>query len=63
MARCIDAGLGVAAATDFLMCSVGDIPIEEWAAARDVSARAVRRNMKKCARALGETVTFTKRSD
>lgn len=63
MKRLTDAGAGTVAAMDFLMCSVGEVPYEEWAEARGVSQEAVRRNMKRVAQSLGETVEFKTRGD
>lgn len=60
MERLTDAGVGTAAAMDYLMCSVGDTSAAEWATARDVQEETVRRNLKRVARALGETVQYTK---
>lgn len=59
MKRLTDAGVGPAAAMDYLMCSVGDSRTSEWARARGVKERAVKRNMKRVANALGETVEYS----
>lgn len=59
MERLRNAGVGSTAAVDYLMCSVGDSPFEEWAEARGVKPRSVKRNMKRVANALGETVSYT----
>lgn len=60
MKRLTDAGVGPAAAMDYLMCSVGDTRASEWAEARGVETRSVKANMKRVANALGETVRWTK---
>lgn len=59
MDRLTDAGVGTAAAMDYLMCSVGDTSVREWASARGVKETSVRRNMKRVATKIGETVQYT----
>lgn len=60
MKRLTEAGVGPVAATDYLMCSVGETGTREWAKARGVQERTVRRHMKEVANALGETVKYNR---
>lgn len=46
MKRVTDAGVGPVSAMDYLMCSVGDVSLEEWANARGVSKYTVKGNLK-----------------
>lgn len=60
MSRLKDAGVGTVPAMDYLMCSVGEVSLVEWAESRGVSEDTVKWNMKQVANALGETVRYKK---
>lgn len=59
MKRLKDHGVGTVPAMDYLMCSVGDTTIDEWAEARGVQKYTVRVNMREVAQKVGEEVTFS----
>lgn len=61
MNRLTEAGAGPVAAMDYIMCSVAEIPYEEWAEARGVNKSTVKQNIKRVANALGERVTYKTR--
>lgn len=58
MARLTDAGAGTVPALDYLMCSIGEIPYQEWAEARGVKEQTVKQNMNRVAESIGEQVTY-----
>lgn len=62
MKRLTDAGVSSQPAMDYLMCSIGEIPYQEWAEARGVKPESVKRNMQRVAQTIGGTVTYKTRS-